>query len=160
MPDGRSPEGGCPGCGFVTSWLADKAAAAGYNKVAGALDALASTDPIYANFQSTKALANADSGGDVVKALDPTGLTSLPETVSAAINGDERAQGQLAGGGALLLIGGKAAKLSRKNTTKNTSARARHHTDAQGAQGIMDDQAINPSRPVVTPRAKTQNKRL
>lgn len=96
-PDGRAPES-CPGCGFLLSWAANKASEAGYDRLAGALDVAAGTDFVYANYQSTQALSNAETTGDYVRALDPTGLTSLPGTIEAAANGDERAQGQLAAG--------------------------------------------------------------
>ena len=152
-PDGRSPEGGCPGCGFVTSWLADKAAAAGYNRVAGVLDAIASTDLVYANVQSTKALVNADSGGDVVKALDPTGITSIPDAVEAAASGDERAQGQLAAGGALFLatrkIGG-GKKFNGKQSTNNVTSKEafRNAKDQNGIpRSQQPDKTIKPNTP-------------
>ena len=106
-PDGMAPEN-CPGCGWIAKRAANMAAEAGWNRLAGALDVMAGTDFVYSNFEQTKAIINAESGTDLVKAVDPTGLTSLPETISAAVNGDERAQGQLAAGVVLTVIGSKA----------------------------------------------------
>ena len=117
-PSGMSPEDCCGGLlGVAYSYLADKVAGAGHERLAGILDVAAGMDMQYAAGQSGRALASAKTTKEKVQALDPTGLTSLPETISAAINGDERAQGQLIGGAIAISAGGKSIKSTSKSNT-------------------------------------------
>jgi len=153
-PDGRSAEeANCCGQGFITSYLADKANEAGFPRVAGALDALAGTDPVFTNFQSTKALINAESGGDVVRALDPTGLSSLPNAISAAANGDERVQAQLATGAVLAVatrrIGGNRSTSNRNVSLDNNALIAA----VEGGKATVVKNAINGRNPTVSRQA-------
>lgn len=121
-PDGRSSED-CCGTGFATANNANQQAAKGNNFYAGLLDVLAGTDPLYSAYTQVKALFSAESKADVGRALDPTGLSSLPTTVKAAANGDGRAQGQLTGGVILAAVTRKVVKAKGGSSTNNRGAK-------------------------------------
>lgn len=95
-PDGRSPET-CIGCGKGLQMIAKWALKNGYERTAGFFGtAAAAVDPWIAAENSLISFDQAGNGWEKAKALDPTGLTSLPETAySAVVEGDKNAQGAL-----------------------------------------------------------------
>ncbi|MGV6862259.1 MAG: RHS repeat domain-containing protein, partial [Putridiphycobacter sp.] len=116
---------------WVVDGLADAFEAVGLPRSAGFVrsygHSLVMIDPIYDIFEDVEMVDYAIQSGDwteVLKSLDPTGLSSLPDLmdlIERAQNGDAEAQGQLLG---MLpaLYGGYKTMKSIKTTKKKTSA--------------------------------------
>lgn len=82
---------------------------------------------IYSNIEYVKGITNAEGAQETLIAADPTGLSSLPSTIEAAAQGDERAQGQLAAGVVLAVgvkkVGGGKRSPGLGNQFKNKTVK-------------------------------------
>ena len=110
------------GMGWVVQGLADGLAKLEMKRAAGFVETYGHglfIDPAYITYQKVKNISEDQSAWNVTKQLDPTGITSIPdvvETVEKAVDGDERAQGQVVGMVVVAAGGAKAVKAAKASS--------------------------------------------
>lgn len=129
--DGIDLEGGeFLGFGYLVDKLAEGATELGLTRTAGFIESYGHSlivDPLYSADQVVQTVKDPNATkADVAKQFDPTGLSSIPDVVETgkkAIDGDERAQGQILGMLPGLYGGFKAGKAGFVETiaTKRTN---------------------------------------